>query len=378
MKLQISLKLSKLCNLRCVYCYEYEELAQKERMSLESLDYFVKNLTTFLEQSGKYDAVEFILHGGEPLILPHDYLRQVCGLPEKYLTPKGFKYGFSCPSNLFKISDQTLQLLQELKIMLGVSLDVAGNQRLTLSGVDSQDQVLVNLQRLVDAKIPFGVNTVLHALNLDDSVKVYHFYNELGIDYRILPIFSQQEEVPERMRHLAITREQALDTLKKVALEQFSAPTRIKVSPIYEYLVAATLYVLGENTVPFDPRDGEWTLVVNTNGDMYNNGDLYQPEGFMGNVFRQPLAEVLSSPEHDRVVSLRMERLKICLECPFDSKCSRIPMVEALSSERSYDESGNLKCGVAQPFIEFLVEEIHKSKTAGKLIDFTRVYQATV
>jgi len=32
------MKLSKLCNLRCTYCYEYEELAQKARMPLEGID----------------------------------------------------------------------------------------------------------------------------------------------------------------------------------------------------------------------------------------------------------------------------------------------------------------------------------------------------
>jgi len=31
------MKVSKLCNLRCTYCYEYDELANRERMSLDQL-----------------------------------------------------------------------------------------------------------------------------------------------------------------------------------------------------------------------------------------------------------------------------------------------------------------------------------------------------
>ena len=43
-----------------------------------------------------------------------------------------------------------------------------------------------NLQILLDRKIPVGGISVLHALNVDKAVQTYQFYNELGIDYRIL------------------------------------------------------------------------------------------------------------------------------------------------------------------------------------------------
>ncbi|HSA59169.1 MAG TPA: radical SAM protein [bacterium] len=378
MKLQLILKLSKLCNLRCVYCYEYDELGQKERMSLESLDALVRSVGDVLERSGKYESVEFTLHGGEPLLLPQDYLQGLCELPAKHLAPRRLKYSLSCQSNLYKLSDATLQWLKDYRISLGVSLDIAGDQRVTITGENSQGKVLDNVQRLIDARIPFGAITVLHAQNMKDALKVYRFYNELGMDYRILPIFSQDEGVPERMRHLMISREQALNMLKIIAIQQLHSPSRIKVSPLYEYLVAATLYLLGRKTVPFDPREGEWTLVVNTNGDTYNIGDQYQPEGYIGNAFRQGFEEILASPERGRSVATRLRRMGTCLECPYDSHCSRIPMVEALESERSYREDGALRCGLARPMIEFLVDEIRRSKVGGKLIDETLALQPSV
>ena len=70
------MKLSKLCNLRCNYCYEYEELDNKERMPLEGLDFFFRNLAIYLKsQPVENRVVNFILHGGEALLLPHSYLR---------------------------------------------------------------------------------------------------------------------------------------------------------------------------------------------------------------------------------------------------------------------------------------------------------------
>jgi len=40
-KMHFVLKLSKLCNLRCTYCYEYDELAVKDRMPREGLEFFI-------------------------------------------------------------------------------------------------------------------------------------------------------------------------------------------------------------------------------------------------------------------------------------------------------------------------------------------------
>jgi sulfatase maturation enzyme AslB (radical SAM superfamily) len=41
------LKISKLCNLRCTYCSEYDELGRKERMPLDALEFFVQSVSEF-------------------------------------------------------------------------------------------------------------------------------------------------------------------------------------------------------------------------------------------------------------------------------------------------------------------------------------------
>lgn len=161
------IKLSKLCNLRCTYCYEYEELANKDRMSLENLDFFFKNLAPYLQQKSVKTPVKFILHGGEPLLLPDSYLQSLRDIQKKYLEPAGIIYQNLLQTNLTKLTDEKLKILQSLNIKLGVSLDVFGDQRVDISGKLSQDKVLDNLQRLLDAKVPFGAIAVLHALNID-------------------------------------------------------------------------------------------------------------------------------------------------------------------------------------------------------------------
>src|SRR6266571_836727 len=67
------LKVSKLCNLRCQYCYEFEQLGNRERMSLADLDRFYEHVATWYSGFQTPTIVDFVWHGGEPLLVPPSY-----------------------------------------------------------------------------------------------------------------------------------------------------------------------------------------------------------------------------------------------------------------------------------------------------------------
>jgi len=361
------IKLSKLCNLRCTYCYEYEELSNKERMPLEGLDFFFRNLVTYIESKPEHlRTPHFILHGGEALLLPHSYLRSFRDLQRKYLDAAGIKYSNGVQSNLVKISDATLDLLEELEISLGISFDVFGDQRVDIKGQDSQDRVLDNLQRVIDRNIPFGAIMVLHGGNIDHVLPTYDFYNKLKINYRMLPIFSHSNP-PPRVEPILVSREKTLKAFQEVAKAQFANPTNIRVLPLWDYFKAAVRYLTDERKTIYDPQAQEWVYIINTNGDVYDHGDAYSPEGFMGNVFRQSLSDIRQTADYQQTVAVRQSRLETCRSCSFYGHCNQLPMAEAISSERFYDEDDKLKCTIAQPMIQFMINQIEQSDS-GKLL----------
>jgi uncharacterized protein len=365
--MHIIMKLSKLCNLRCTYCYEYAELGNKERMPLAGLEYFFRHLADYLTQRPNKTPIHLVLHGGEALLLPESYLREFCELQRRYLGEAGIEYTTSVQSNLVKVADRTLDLLEELNISLGVSLDVFGDQRVDIKGHQSQDTVLKNLQRLIDRDIPFAAIAVLHAQNIDYVIPTYQFFNELGIDYRILPIFSH-EDPPERIRPLLISPSATVKALQTVAQTQFAEPTNISVMPLWVYFTAAIRHLQGHKIDPYEPANEEWALIMNTNGDIYSHGDAYQPEGLMGNVFSQPLAEIFTTKSYQDTLKLRHQRLETCHRCVFDRHCNQLPIAEAIPSERTYDDMGTLQCQVARPMIQFMVEQIQQSVDAQLLL----------
>src|SRR5262245_49181019 len=82
-------KISKFCNLRCTYCYEFDELANKQRMSLDQLRAFFVHVADAAQRYGR-NSLHFVWHGGEPLLIPLDYYEQI-GQMQREIFPSGLE-----------------------------------------------------------------------------------------------------------------------------------------------------------------------------------------------------------------------------------------------------------------------------------------------
>lgn len=366
------MKLSKLCNLRCNYCYEYDELGERDRMPLDRLEWFFAGLAEHYRAAGWRFKLHFVLHGGEPLLLPESYLRGLVEGMRGRLGAAGVPFECSLQTNLTRLGERTIALLDELQISLGVSIDVFGGQRLTIAGEDSQDRALDNLQLLFDRgaveRLGVGGISVLHRRNVDRAVDTFEFFRELGLGYRILPIFSITDP-PPRVRGLTLEPARVVAALQQVALAQLRARPSIRVYPLDNYFESAVHHLTGVAVRRYDPRAAEWALIVDTNGDVYNHAEAYLPEGRMGNIFGERFSEILASPARAATLALREARAADCSGCPYFDCCSGIPVIEALPSERAYALDQRLECTVARPMIAFMTELLRSDRSAAGHIE---------
>lgn len=72
-KVTFVIKSSKLCNLRCRYCYEYAELGNRTSIAPEQLNQMYTHIASYYRQFDYPVEIEFVWHGGEPLLFPPDY-----------------------------------------------------------------------------------------------------------------------------------------------------------------------------------------------------------------------------------------------------------------------------------------------------------------
>jgi uncharacterized protein len=345
-------------------------------MPLEGIRYYLDHLSNFLKKLANRGPLTFVLHGGEPLLLPHSYLISICRMMDEYLAENDIPYNIVVQTNLLNVSDQTLDILEAMKISLGISFDVFGGQRVGLNGKDSHGKVLANIQRLIDRHISFGGICVLHAHNVRDLLRIYRFYNALGIDYRILPIFAHYDP-PTRMEHLMLKPEEVVVALQQVTREQFRDITYINVQPLQDYFETAVRHITGTPIPSYNPEIEELILIIDTDGSLYSQGELYVAEGFMGNVFQQPFEEIYRSDKRKKSAELRMLRAEVCRNCEFAHSCSHMHLVESVPSERTYDSEGRLTCDIAKPMIKFMIDEINSSSHTTSLISLYRSQNMT-
>jgi uncharacterized protein len=371
------LKLSKLCNLRCEYCYEYEELALKDQIPLAGFEVFVRGLaafhTEFYRDREAKVPLNFVFHGGEPFLNKAGYLRSILETLRKHLHAAGVPYAVATQTNLTRYKRDILDLFVEYGVTLGVSLDAFGGLRKTISGADSQDTVLRNLQRLHDdgylEALCVGGITVLTSRNIGRVLDIYEFYKKLGMTFRMLPVFSQRAERDFRTSGLEVSAARVVAAYKQVALAQLRDNVPQPISPIDDYFKAAVLSCVNGIGDRYDPWDEEYALIIDTNGDAYSDGDTYSPEGFIGNIYERPFSEIYRSERRRKVCEVREARAQTCRRCPYDQRCNQMPIAECKPSERRWDGKGRLICTIARPMIDFYVELLNASPEAQKLVD---------
>lgn len=109
------LKVTNLCNLHCLHCYNVSSytLIQPVRLSLNEVKVFVSALREFLLRFN-FKEVQFIFHGGEPLLFGSDYVKAIINLIRVELSGTNLDVNFSIQSNLtVNVNEKFLKLLFE-------------------------------------------------------------------------------------------------------------------------------------------------------------------------------------------------------------------------------------------------------------------------
>lgn len=124
--LQIILKIAERCNLNCSYCYYFnmnDETpgARPALMSQET----VEDAARFLEacmNSGAYDRLIIVLHGGEPMLMPASRVRRIL-LRLSEIDSAGKPLFFGIQTNATLVTQEWLDLIAEFRVAVSVSLD---------------------------------------------------------------------------------------------------------------------------------------------------------------------------------------------------------------------------------------------------------------
>jgi uncharacterized protein len=334
---QFVFKVSKYCNLRCDYCYEFPHLGDKARMSVDQIQAAFQNIKTSIDEL-PIEGADFIWHGGEPFLIPLAFYERV-NLIQKDVFGTEFKYKNFVQTNLTVLTDRHIEFLQGGFFgHVGVSFDVYGDQRVDTKGRSRTEAVRANMRRLIDHQIRFSAIAVLARDTLSNIKKVYRFFDDLGIKHRILAYYRSVGS--EQAQRHGLDFDELVGAYKDVFHEWLASERATPVIPIKDYVGYAVRHITNADDARYDRSMSERVFIIDVNGDVFNVVESYEPDFCYGNLFSSPLREIAESEGRARSMALSQERMqRFCHRCPYFGSCPGVFVANATSVERKVLET---------------------------------------
>lgn len=359
-KLDWVIKASKLCNLRCRYCYEWDELANKERMSLSLWEKLLvavrEQLYLAAERYRPFGGVRarLIWHGGEPLILPTDYVRAVIDLQRRILPSEWLTRGTvlnTLQTNLYMVSDPMLALLREAGFGIGVSFDGVPGVRLTAGGRPTEERVLANFERVRKWGFELGIIVVLAGHTAPRITEIYDMVRDRVRRIRILPLFDGPTTRP--MAGVEASRETLVEALCGLFLRWLEDGCTPVIVPLDGYLRGVIMTMLGLTQTAYDRRrNGDNVFIVNLDGRLFTpNAGYAEP---LGDLNRQTIGQILDGAAYR--ASLDRDdaaRNAICGRCAYRGGCTTYPLFSSPDGGIAAN-----RCAIAQPVSAFIEQHL--------------------
>jgi len=153
------------CNLACPYCYDRINRANWSDMDLSTVEHTAKLF------AGR--IAEWIWHGGEPLLMGVDWLKEASGIVRKYDADARIEI----QTNGTLIDEQAVQFFKEYNIHPGLSFDGILNEY-----TRKDTGKLLSVFRLLEQNdINFGVIQVITPERVDHIVEEYEYFKRLHV-----------------------------------------------------------------------------------------------------------------------------------------------------------------------------------------------------
>lgn len=358
-------KASKLCNLRCQYCYEMADLGKRDRISRSNLRSLFSNVADYYSSIDARDnartEVTFVWHGGEPLLSEPAYYWDAFADQAAIMADR-VAWRNAVQTNLTVLDADRIRLLRDGFDGVGVSIDLFGQLRVNTAGRELQNLVVRNMDRLREEGIPFGCITVLHRGNVAELDRIWRFYERAGISFRTLPLFqgaSAEQNVP-----FALTGAEISASMCRLVDLWLSSDRPVNILPISEQIHAllSQLNAGPDGGDYYNKREWCWAVLVNTDGSCFTDGDPYgDPDWVLGNVFTDPLAEIFTSAAFERSVLETEKRIAAnCLSCPFFGGCSGRPIGDAADNIYEYADGIGI-CQIDRTVLSHLQRRLMES-----------------
>jgi uncharacterized protein len=314
------------CNLDCEYCFFLAKEAlypgSRFRMTDEVLDAYIRQLIE--SQSGPEITVAW--QGGEPTLMGLDFYRRAVAIEERYRRP-GTRLQNTMQTNGTLLDDDWCEFLRAHHFLVGLSLDGPSEMhdafRKDKGGHPTFDKVLRAARLLQRHHVEFNILTTVNSANADHPLEVYRFLrDEVGTRFiQFIPIVERINtdghtglQEGNTVTHRSVSAEQ----WGRFLIAVFDEWVRRDVGTVFVQMFDAALasWVGAPPSMCIFAETCGQALALEHTGDLYSCDHFVEPKYLLGNIQRQPMAELVASDQQRQFGIAKRDSLpRYCREC---------------------------------------------------------------
>ena len=167
------------CNLRCRHCYHAKTDYVKNRMSIPTLNKFLKCV------AGYYRDVKIIWHGGEPILMGYDFFENAYALFKRFSAEYNIRFKFGIQTNGTLLNDNLIDLFVKTNTHISISFDGVFNDVLR----QGTKEVECVISKLKNRGVEFSCISTISSANVRHMKEMYEFFKGLAISVKFNPIY---------------------------------------------------------------------------------------------------------------------------------------------------------------------------------------------
>lgn len=377
------------CNMACEYCYYLEksdlyDTTSRHAMSEETLELYIRQYIG----SQTADSVQFVWHGGEPVVRGLDFYRHAVELQKKYA---GGRHIENClQTNGTLLTEEWCRFLRDNGWLVGLSIDgpqqFHDEYRRDRADKPTFQRVMKVVRLLQRHHVEWNAMAVVNEYNADYPHEFYRFFKNIGCRYiQFTPVVERRtadgrlasgRDREGRLMSFSVTPRQWGDFL--IAL--FDEWVKEDVGKYFIQIFDATL----ANWAGVEPglcslaaRCGH-AAVMEHNGDIYSCDHFVFPEYRLGNIHDKTIVEMMSC-ERQQTFGLMKETAlpRQCRECRYGFACHGECPRNRFAVSADGEPGLNYLCegymrffDHVAPYMEFMKSELEAGRPPSNVVNF--------
>lgn len=299
------------CNLNCKYCVTKDRYSRDtmrlETLKIETFQKLINDLKSLPLQN-----VRFTWHGGEPLLMPDSFYKEVFSLRRGL---NGIESTTTLQTNGTLLNEERLLFFKEQGVAIGFSLDGCkySHNSYRFSAPEQFEIVLANIRLAKKLGVRFSIIMVAHEKNMRDVAEICDFIDELDPPngFTINPLFLGEGA----LAGLSLKQEE----LSKFLFALYDNRKAHRAFPgSYVYAAEKGLGRAVPKLCFFSGRCANF-VSMNGSGDMFST--CYENSNYrLGNVNTAPLSELLKAhlAQHETKIDPQFKNQSIYREMGSD------------------------------------------------------------